>query len=170
MKKIVILGNSGGGKSTLADRLSKLLHIPVMHLDIATHDKNWNSLPYEEVVLMIQEFMKNESWIIEGQYTGYLYEERVHEADCIIFFDMHRFRAFWRSMRRHHRIERGKEKRIGAGEYKFKAIDPWFIWYLLWGYPQQKRSPNLKILKPFADKLVIIKNDKDIEKFVSKLS
>lgn len=34
MRRVLIIGNSGGGKSTLARRLGEKLGLPVIHLDV----------------------------------------------------------------------------------------------------------------------------------------
>ena len=41
MKKIVILGCAGCGKSTLAKKLGSQLNIPVLHLDTIYWKANW---------------------------------------------------------------------------------------------------------------------------------
>ncbi len=163
----MIAGNSGGGKSTLADRLSKLLHIPVMHLEQEARDEQWIRRSEEEVSEKVRAFMKNAEWIIEGQYEKYLSEERYAEADRIVFFDMNRFRALWRSLRRHQKVNAGKEKRIGAGTYVFRLQLSYILWLLV-GYPKTKRPRILEQLKPWQDKVVVLKNNRDIEKFVEK--
>ena len=80
------MGNSGGGKSTLANRLGGLLNIPVMHLEEEARDEHWNRRPEEEVNQKVCIFMEKSQWIIEGQYEKYLSEKRYAEADCIVFF------------------------------------------------------------------------------------
>ena len=41
VNKISIIGGSGAGKTTLSDNLSRVLKIPVYHIDGIHHLRNW---------------------------------------------------------------------------------------------------------------------------------
>jgi adenylate kinase family enzyme len=45
MTKIIIIGNGGTGKSTLGDQLSRLLSIPIYHIDELTMKEGWERVP-----------------------------------------------------------------------------------------------------------------------------
>ncbi len=50
MKKIVIIGSAGAGKSTLARELGKILGIEVVHLDLYFWRSDWHEIPRNERV------------------------------------------------------------------------------------------------------------------------
>ena len=65
MKKIMIIGSPGSGKSTLSRKLKEILGIPVLHLDYIYHIDNNNQISREELKSTIKEFVtNNESFII----------------------------------------------------------------------------------------------------------
>ena len=47
-KKILVIGSPGSGKSYFSKQLSKILNIPVYHLDLIYWHENWVSMPKEE--------------------------------------------------------------------------------------------------------------------------
>ena len=96
MKKIVIVGSPGAGKSTLAQALARILDIQVFHLDRYfwqpkdnhSWQIGWQEYPREEREKIEQQLMQeNEQWIIEGTYLG-TSDSRLKAADTIIFLDM----------------------------------------------------------------------------------
>lgn len=88
--RVVILGNSGSGKSTLAKRLSQHYGIPLLHLDAVNFDSGWRERPLEEKLPIVSNFMENVDWVIEGNYEGLLFRERLEAADKIIVLSLGR--------------------------------------------------------------------------------
>ena len=86
MKKIMIIGCPGSGKSTFSRVLHKITDIPLFHLDMMY----WNAdrttvdkLNFREQ--LINTIQKNE-WIIDGNY-GSTIELRLQACDTVIFLD-----------------------------------------------------------------------------------
>ena len=92
MLKIAIIGYSGSGKSTLASFLGQHYNCDVLHLDKIHFTSNWQERTIDEMANDISRFMLQSDWIIEGNYSTCLYEERMREADCIIYYDRVRCR------------------------------------------------------------------------------
>lgn len=86
MKKVIIMGCSGSGKSTLAVKLGKKLDIDVYHLDKIWWYGNWQNISEDEFKTRLGEIMKNESWIIDGNYRGTL-DMRLEGCDTVIYLD-----------------------------------------------------------------------------------
>jgi len=89
MKRIVIIGNSGSGKSFLARRISASRGIPVLHLD----ELFWvpggfdEKRPAEIVKAEITAKKKEDEWIVEGVF-GELAEQFLDRADYLIWLDL----------------------------------------------------------------------------------
>ena len=75
-KKILVVGPGGAGKSTFSKKLSKILNIPVYHLDSIYWLPNWEHLEREEFIKKVRVITSKDEWIIDGNYSGSL-EERV---------------------------------------------------------------------------------------------
>ena len=89
--KIVIIGYSGGGKSTLAQTLGSHYNIPVLHLDSVHFKPAWVERDDNESNEIVRKFIKeNDSWIIDGNYRK-IAPERFDLADQLIFLNYNRF-------------------------------------------------------------------------------
>ena len=89
MEKIIILGPSGTGKTTLSRLLSDKLHIPVLHLDTVYWLKDWKHLDKEPFHhKMMTYFQAHNQWVIDGNYTNNRhFDIRLKLCDTIILLD-----------------------------------------------------------------------------------
>ena len=86
MKRILIIGSCGAGKSTLARRLGKRLGLPVIHLDRHYWHPGWQATPDEAWRKVVSTLIQGEQWIIDGNYGG-TFDIRFPAADTIIDLD-----------------------------------------------------------------------------------
>lgn len=86
MKKIIVIGCPGSGKSTFSRALHKITNIPLFHLDML----NWNAdkTTVEKSVFLerLSDTLQKESWIIDGNY-GSTMELRLQACDTVFFLD-----------------------------------------------------------------------------------
>jgi|SRR5579884_142009 len=99
MRKIVIVGSPGAGKSTLARKLGELLDIPVIHLDHYFWKENWRKPASSKRQEFIRKKVDEQAWIIEGTYHDRL-GTLLKEADTIVFLDMPVSLCLWRVIKR----------------------------------------------------------------------
>jgi adenylate kinase family enzyme len=70
MHRILIFGNSGSGKSTMARALARELNIPHLDLDSLAWNTPGQRKPMEDSARLIDGFIKsNRGWIAEGCYA-----------------------------------------------------------------------------------------------------
>lgn len=101
MKKIVIIGSPGAGKSTFAQALGEILNIEVLHLDRYFWQTGWKEHPREKRIQIQQELVEGkEQWIMEGSYISSA-DSRLQAADTIIFLDIPPLLCLWRVIKRH---------------------------------------------------------------------
>ena len=81
--KIAIIGYSGSGKSTLTKKLSEIYNCPLLYLDTIQFEANWKIRDIDEGRLMVGEFLKNDSWIIDGNYREFLQEKRLQDENFL---------------------------------------------------------------------------------------
>lgn len=95
MKKIIITGAAGTGKSTLAQRLAQKLHYPVIEFDDLYWRPGWTTLSLAEFAQRASEATAAERWIVTDPYA--LQRETVWaRADAVIWIDL----GFWQILRR----------------------------------------------------------------------
>ena len=86
MKKIIVIGCPGSGKSTFSRALYEKVGIPLHHLDLMY----WNAdkITVEKGVFRarLAEALSGEEWIIDGNY-GSTMEERMAACDTVFFLD-----------------------------------------------------------------------------------
>ena len=86
MKKVIIIGCPGSGKSTFAKALHQITDIPLFHLDMMywNEDKTIvDTTVFRERVLKI---LQNNEWIFDGNYQSTM-ELRLRECDTVFFLD-----------------------------------------------------------------------------------
>ena len=86
MEKVVVIGSPGAGKSTFARKLSRMLHIPLYHLDMLWHKPDRTNVTREEFDKRVKEILQKEKWIIDGNYQRTL-EMRLKECDTVFLMD-----------------------------------------------------------------------------------
>lgn len=100
--KIAIIGYSGAGKSTLAKKLSHYYSIPKLHMDTLQFQPGWQGGDREWMLTEMNNFLtKHEAWVIDGNYSWCFYEERMQEADQIIFLNFSPLTCLFRAFKRY---------------------------------------------------------------------
>ena len=100
MTRITIIGNAGGGKSTLARELNDLLGIPLHSIDQLQWRPGWQLAPREEFAAAHAKLLAQPSWIIDGWGDFDFIEQRFHESDTIILVDYPLVRHYWWALKR----------------------------------------------------------------------
>ncbi|MCE4048858.1 DNA topology modulation protein [Bacillus sp. Au-Bac7] len=167
MKKIVLIGSGGSGKSTMARQLGEKLNLRVYHLDVLFWKPNWVGVPKNEQINIQVELVKEESWIIDGNYGGTM-DIRLNAADTIIFLDISRWTCMFRMIKRILKYHHKTRPDMGEGcEERFSFA--FFKW--IWKYPHTKRPVILKSLEVLSKhkKVVIINTPKQVRLFLERL-
>ncbi len=166
--KISIIGYSGSGKSTLAAALAKRYALPVLHLDRVQFAPGWVERDAETKLRMVRTFLdENDDWIIDGNYTNLWYEERLTASDCILFLDFGRWTCLYRVLARFARWH--GRTRASMGEGCPEKIDAEFIWWVLYqGRTQRKQQAFTQVAQRWADKVVILHNQRELTDFYNK--
>ena len=100
MTKIAIIGNAGGGKSTVARELSALLDLPLHPVDQLQWRPGWQPMPREEFAAAHASILASEKWIIDGWGEFGFIEKRLRAADTIVLIDYPLWRHYWWAIKR----------------------------------------------------------------------
>lgn len=166
--KIAIIGYSGSGKSTLARELSKYYNIPILFLDTVNFLPNWVERDREEGRSIVWDFLKNDSWIIDGNYRDFFQRERLEEADRIIFMDFPCRICIYRAFKRYRRYKNTTREDMASG--CIEKFDLEFIWWILYeGRRKKKRDQYREIEREFKDKIIVLKSPKEVELFLKNI-
>lgn len=100
MKKIIVCGvSAGAGKSTFARKLGEKLEMPVHHLDSYYWKAGWVEREKEEFRDKQRQLVKEETWIIEGNYASSM-EIRLAAADTFIYLELPLRVCLYRALKR----------------------------------------------------------------------
>lgn len=86
MKKIIIIGSPGAGKSVFSKKLSEITKIPLYHIDMLYYNADGTHISREELKEKFEEIFNEEKWIIDGNYQKTI-EMRLKECDTAILLD-----------------------------------------------------------------------------------
>lgn len=86
MKKVMIIGCAGAGKSTFARKLRDKTNLPLYYLDMIWHKPDKTNISREEFDEKLQEIIQQEAWIIDGNY-GRTLEVRMKACDTVFLLD-----------------------------------------------------------------------------------
>lgn len=89
MKRILVIGCPGAGKTYFAKKLKEITGLPVIHMDNLYWNKDKTSISTEELENKLLPYLKEESWIIDGNYHNTL-KLRLEYATDVFFMKMSR--------------------------------------------------------------------------------
>jgi adenylate kinase family enzyme len=87
MKKVIIIGCPGSGKTTFAEKLNKITGLPLYHLDAIWHKPDKTHISREDFDEHISKIFATSEWIIDGNYNRTL-EMRLRHCDTVFLFDL----------------------------------------------------------------------------------
>ena len=163
MKKVIVIGCPGSGKSTLSKKLNEILGIPVVHLDMLY----WNSdrtIVDKEIFLRKQlSTIQKKEWIMDGNYASTM-ELRLQACDTVIFLD-YPIDVCLNGIKE----RRGKVRTDMPWTEKEDEEDAEFIEFVK-NYNSECRPMVMELLDQYSDKdIYIFKNRNEAEKFLKKL-
>ena len=86
MKKVIVIGCPGSGKSTFSRALNEATQIPLYYLDMMYWNADKTTVSKAIFMERLQNVLSKETWIIDGNY-GSTMELRLNECDTVFFLD-----------------------------------------------------------------------------------
>ena len=164
MRKVLVIGPGGAGKSTFAARLGKLLKIEVLNLDKFYWSPGWLEMPKSEWLKTVEELLRRDAWIMDGNYSGTL-DLRLEACDTVIFLDMDRKLCLWRVFKRAIKYRHRSRPDMAEGCHERLTLE--FIQWV-WNYSSRTRPKILKRLEANqgAKKIVWLRSPAEVERFL----
>ena len=164
MRKVLVIGSGGAGKSTFARTLGELLELEVIHLDSIYWSPGWVEMPKAEWQKAVEELLTRNAWIMDGNYSGTL-DMRFEACDTLIFLDMSRLICLWRVLKR--AVLYRDEPRPDMAEGCPEKLNWEFIRWV-WRYPERTRPKIIALLeKSGGSKQVIwLRSRSEVKRFL----
>ena len=147
MKKVIVIGCPGSGKSTVSRALHNKTGIPLYHLDMMYWNADKTTVEKSVFLERLYAVLEKDEWIIDGNY-GSTMELRMAACDTVVFLDYPLDVC----------LDGIKERRG-----KPRSDMPWieteedseFIEFIK-NYNEQQKPKVLELLKKYSDKNIII--------------
>lgn len=169
MKKVIIIGCGGAGKSTLARQLGEVLNIKVHHLDALYWKPGWTTTDKGEWKVTLAKIIAEETWIMDGNF-GSTMEMRAQAADSIIFLDYSTPRCLYGIIKR--RIKYHGKSRPDMTEGCEEKLDWEFVKWVA-QYKRKKAPMIIRKLDEFRNQgkeIYHLKSPHETEQLVANLS
>ena len=164
MKRILLIGSMGSGKTTLAIKLSQLLAIPVVHLDKLYWKDNWERVDRQEFDRSLKQELEKEKWIIDGNFIRTM-PERLKYCDTVIFLDYGKLLCTYGVLKRVF-FNYGKS-RFDMGGNCPERIDMKFI-KDVWNFQRENHNKIMNYLGNIEGaNIVILKNRKESNEYIN---
>ena len=161
MKKIIVIGCPGSGKSTFARELHKITGIPLFHLDMMYWNPDKTTVEKSIFRRRLADALDKSEWIIDGNYASTM-EMRMSACDTVIFLDYETDVCLEGV-----RARRGKER--DDMPWIETEDDAEFIEFIK-KYNMSSRPQVFSLLRKYEDKSIFVFKSRDeAEEFLSRL-
>ena len=152
MKKMIIIGCPGSGKSTFARALHEKTGIPLYYLDMMYWNADKTIVEKEVFLARLHEVLQMDSYIIDGNYASTM-ELRLKKCDTVFFldYDLETCLSGVAS-----RMEKPREDMPWIETEE----DPEFLEFIR-NYNTESRPEVLELLNKYNEKNIIIFNNRD---------
>ena len=159
MKKVIVIGCPGSGKSTVSRSLHKKTGIPLYHLDMMYWNDDRTTVEKSVFLERLSVVLEKDEWIIDGNY-GATMELRLAACDTVIFLD-YSLDVCLDGIRERRGKPRSDMPWIETEE------DSEFIEFIK-NYNEQQKPKVLELLKKYADKnIVIFRSREQVDAFLN---
>ena len=159
MKKVIVIGCPGSGKSTVSRALHNKTGIPLYHLDMMYWNADKTTVEKSVFLERLSDVLKKDEWIIDGNY-GSTMELRMAACDTVIFLD-YPLDVCLDGIRERRGKPRSDMPWIETEE------DSEFIEFIK-NYNEQQKPKVLELLEKYSDKnIVIFKSREQADAFLN---
>ena len=169
MKRILIIGNAGSGKTTFAKALAEKTQLPLIHLDKLFWCGEWEHLSRDEFDAALQIELEKSEWIIDGNFSRTI-PHRLKYCDTVIYFDLPTITCLWGSTVRVVKNYGKSRDDMGGNCPEYFDKQKVSLYKAIFFFNRKHRKRYRKLLEEQADKkIVIFKSRKQAYSYLNSL-
>jgi len=171
LERVVIMGCSSSGKSTLARAVGAKLGLPVIHLDALYWNPNWEECETPEFRRRVEEAHRGDRWVSEGNYSTKTWDIRLSRADLVVRLRQPRMKCMRRMVMR--TLKNYGQTRDDLGPECPERFDAgtWQLAKFIWDYEKKLPAYTAK-LETFdlGDRFVELHGNAAVRDFLETLT
>ncbi len=162
MKKAIVIGCPGSGKSTFSRKLREKTGLPLFYLDMIWHRPDRTNVTIEEFDARLADILSHDKWIIDGNYSRTL-ESRIAACDAAFLFDLPTDVCL-----------DGAQKRVGSKREDMpwveEKLDPEFRDFIT-NFRRDRLPFIYELIKKYGEgrKIVIFRSREDADSFIENI-
>jgi adenylate kinase family enzyme len=161
-KKIVVVGISASGKSTLSRQLAESVNLPLTHMDTIWWKPGWVEVSDEDATKQLDALTQTSEWIVEGYIPHGARDFVFGRASSILYLDYSGITAAWRYIKRWLKHRKKPRPELQGSPDSFH----WYFLKRVWT-KQEAISLEKDLTKvQDQDKILRFKNPKETASFL----
>lgn len=147
-KRVIVIGVTSSGKSTLAEKLARRFDLNYIELDALHWEPNWQAASLEMFRARVEKAMQAEKWTIAGNY--HVVRDLIwSKAEVVIWLDYSLRRVLWQMTRRNFTRWWTRELLWGTNHerlwthFKLWSTDSLYYWLFKTYWRRKREYPTL---------------------------
>jgi adenylate kinase family enzyme len=167
LRRVVVVGSSGSGKTTVGRALATQLGYPFIELDALHWGPGWTEATADELRARVQPIVATDTWVIDGSYRGKIGDLVIERADIILWLDLPVHVWFPRLLRR--TLRRIARREVFLNENRETVRDAFFSRdsLLLYAVRSHRRRRRLYPEQLARYNVVRLRSQREIDRFLA---
>ena len=173
LRRLIVIGTSGSGKTTFAEKLSALLGVKHIQIDAVNFLENWQERPPEEFKNLVDQEISANEWIMDGNYSR-VREMTWRRATALVWlnysFPVNFYRVVNRTLRRVFLRERLYSGNRESFRQSFLSRDSIILWMLTSFRRRRRQYAELLQHPKWREKeIFVFTRPREAEEFLAQL-
>jgi adenylate kinase family enzyme len=142
MKRVIVIGTSCSGKTTLARRIAEVLDLSHVELDTVFWGPNWSERPTGEFREAVRKHAESDRWVVDGNH-GKALDILLSRATDAVWLNYSFPVVFWRALSRTSRRVIFREELFGGNRETFRhsfLSRGSILWWVILTYRGRRRT------------------------------